>query len=77
MNKNGVERFRQPGTADRLPFKRIINLLAIAEAYGKVGNIGRMDVALKEAYDEARRLKYPFMEHIRRIDISLHGGDVN
>jgi hypothetical protein len=64
-----------PEKSSATPFKRIINLLAIAEAYGKVGNIERMDVALKETYDEARRLKYPFMDHIRRIDISLHGGD--
>lgn len=66
-----------PEKSSATPFKRIVNLLAITEAYGKVGNLERMEVSLKEAYDEARRLKYPFMEHIRRIDISLHGGDVN
>ena len=59
------------------PFKRVVNLPSITESYAKVGNLKRMDLALAEAHREAERLKYPFMDQLRKIDVALHGGDAS
>jgi hypothetical protein len=64
-----------PEATSIAPFKRIGALLIIAEAYGKQGETRKMEQALAAAYDEGRRLRYPFMERIRVVDVSLHGGD--
>lgn len=66
-----------PEKTSMTPFKRVVNLLSIAESYAKVGNLKRMDLALTEAHREAERLKYPFMDQLRKIDIALHGGDAS
>lgn len=57
------------------PFKKIGSLLSIAEAYGKVGNLNKMERVLKSLRMEAKRLNYPYMQHIERVESSLKGGD--
>jgi hypothetical protein len=64
-----------PEATSIAPFKRIGALLIIAEAYGKQGETRKMEQVLEAAYAEGRRLRYPFMERIRAVDASLHGGD--
>lgn len=64
-----------PEATSIAPFKKIGALLVIAEAYGKLGETKKMEQVLAAASAEGRRLAYPFMERIRAVDISLHGGD--
>jgi hypothetical protein len=56
------------------PFKKIGSLLAIAEAYGKVGKLAKMDRVLEAVRAEARRLNYPHTRMIDRVEASLKGG---
>ena len=64
-----------PEATSLTPFKKIGSLLAVAEAYGKVGDLKKMEHVLKAARAEASRLNYPVMEMIERVEASLHGGD--
>jgi hypothetical protein len=57
------------------PFKKIGALLVIAEAYGKVGQLKKLDIALKSVREEAKRVNYPFMKMIDRVEASLKGGN--
>jgi hypothetical protein len=65
----------QPERSSLTPFKRVVNLLMIAEAYGKVGQEKRMEIVLKEAFTEAKRLNYPFLNQLTTIYKALHGGE--
>ncbi|MFW7378429.1 MAG: hypothetical protein ACOH5I_06465 [Oligoflexus sp.] len=64
-----------PEATSIAPFKRIGGLMAIAEGYGKHGELAKMDRVLKEAYREAERLNWPFIDLLEDVDVSLHGGD--
>jgi hypothetical protein len=64
-----------PEATSLTPFKKIGSLLAIAEAYGKVGKLDKMEKTLTAVRKEADRLNYPAMDMIERVEKSLHGGD--
>lgn len=65
-----------PESTSIAPFKKAAGLTLIAEAYGKLQEFEKMERALAAAYAEAERINWPSMHILKRVDISLHGGDV-
>lgn len=66
-----------PEATSLTPFKKIGTLLTIAEAYGKLGKLEKMDLVFDAVRQEADRLNYPVTGMIDRVWLSLHGGDVS